>query len=86
MVHSFKRGWGKFDPDATGIIKVKYFGQLLFEIGEPLGWGELFRTDAERQARYCKMALEYTKTNSTPDTLMLFNEVFDSVAFLYMIR
>jgi hypothetical protein len=43
LMTSFKDGWAKFDQDATGIIEAKYFARLLFEIGEPLGWGEYYK-------------------------------------------
>ena len=39
---NFKDGWAEFDPDATGIIEAKHFAELLFEIGEPLGWGSYY--------------------------------------------
>ena len=51
-----------------------------------MGWGDYYREDTERQERYYKMAFDYSKTELTPETSIMFNEVFDSVAFLYVIR
>jgi hypothetical protein len=35
----FQDHWARFDPDATGYIKVQDFGTFMFAMGSPLGWG-----------------------------------------------
>ena len=83
---SFKLGWAKFDPNATGIIEVQEFAKLLFEIGEPLGWGDYYRDNTDAQESYFSMVFENNETTFTADTKLMFNEVLDSVALLYVIR
>ena len=38
LLENFRKGWSEFDADATGLIKVNEFPDLMFKIGAPLGW------------------------------------------------
>ena len=56
LVGIFKDSWSLFDPDATGQIDESNFKELMFHLGNPLGWGPDYEEKPERQDRYIKMA------------------------------
>lgn len=45
LIEDFRDKWSKFDPFASGFIKVKNFKQFMLKLGGPLGWGEEFAED-----------------------------------------
>lgn len=51
MMGRFVSIWSKFDPDATGIIEMQFFGDFMFELEAPLGWEQDLKGHPERQQR-----------------------------------
>ena len=47
MIEDFRDVWSKFDPSATGFIKVKRLKQFLLKLGSPLGWEQSYETDPD---------------------------------------
>jgi hypothetical protein len=45
----FKDSWSRFDPTATGFIRIKDFKEFLFELNAPLGWNESFTGNEAKQ-------------------------------------
>ena len=43
MLEKFRDAWSKYDPDATGFLKIEDFADVMFELGKPLGWDESYR-------------------------------------------
>jgi Ca2+-binding EF-hand superfamily protein len=45
VLEQFKDSWSKFDPDATGYIRIIDFANLMFELGPPLGWDRSYENN-----------------------------------------
>ena len=54
-MNRYKDAWACYDPDATGYIEAKQFGELMLTFGPPLGWDETFREKPTKQALFFKL-------------------------------
>lgn len=48
MINDFKVAWSTLDPNATGNIHVANLAELLFALGDPLGWDDSYRDNEKK--------------------------------------
>ena len=55
ILENFRDAWSKFDPDASKFIDINYFSDLMFALGQPLGWDKSYRNKKKKQALFFKL-------------------------------
>jgi hypothetical protein len=85
VLETFRETWSKFDPDATGLIKIQYFSDLMFHLGSPFGWDESFKDNTEKQERSFLMATSKIP-NYNENSELSFNDVLDNITLIYIIQ
>jgi len=48
----FKDHWVRYDPEGKGFIKIYDLPRLLFSLGNPLGWGEDYIGEKDKQENF----------------------------------
>lgn len=50
--------WSTYDPDATGLIPIADFENLMFALNRPLGWDKSYQKNKARQKKSQKMIFQ----------------------------
>ena len=79
---TFFDSWALFDPDATGLIPMHQFSDLMFQLGSPLGWDVEYKTNPLRQEKSKKMVFQENVNTTEP---IQFNDFLDKIILLYVI-
>lgn len=85
VLETFKETWSKFDPDATGHIKIQDFSDFMLHLGPPFGWDESFKNDKEKQERSFLMATSKIPNYNEMSELS-FSDVLDNITLIYIIQ
>jgi hypothetical protein len=79
----FRDSWVKFDPDGTGFISIPDFFQLMFLMGEPLGWGPEYQDNINLQSDFLE-ELNIPTYNNFQD--FLFYDVVQALTKVYLVN
>jgi hypothetical protein len=52
LTHIFKEKWANLDPEGTSFIQVFELEDLLYSLGNPLGWDLTFRGDENKRQKF----------------------------------
>lgn len=75
-LEKFVNAWSDYDPDATGYIKVSDFPEMMFKVGDPLGWDDSYIDDMKKQEDFFMMCTRNIK-NFDEDSDLFFNDLLD---------
>ena len=84
LIEIFKDSWSKFDPTATGFIKITEVKTFLFELNAPLGWDESFKENKAKQESFLKLCSLILPDIDSTD--LMFSDVLECVIMLLIIR
>lgn len=79
----FRECWSKFDKNGTCFIKLTELPELLFMLGEPLGWDESYRNNQKLQDDFME-ELNIQTYNGFKD--YLFFDVIQALVKVYIVK
>jgi hypothetical protein len=85
MIVKFKTVWSQLDPEATGQIIVESVPELLFGLGDPLGWDDSYINNTRKQEKFFKMALSFLHHDPDEFEKVHFSDILDSLMLMHVI-